>query len=86
MKWYRLAAKQGNAMAQNNLGLKYTKGQGVPQDFGTAHMWLNPAAAEGFNGAAEARGNLGQQICTADLSEAQRRARVCLASNHQDCD
>ena len=32
VKWYRLAAAQGYAMAQSNLGSKYAKGQGVAQD------------------------------------------------------
>jgi uncharacterized protein len=31
-KWYRLAAAQGNAIAQNNLGTMYRDGHGVPQD------------------------------------------------------
>ena len=30
--WYRKAADQGDARAQNTLGLMYDKGQGVPQD------------------------------------------------------
>jgi TPR repeat protein len=29
-KFYRLAAEQGNARAQNNLGSLYDSGQGVP--------------------------------------------------------
>ena len=41
MKWYRLAADQGHAKAQNNLGSIYVKGQGVPQDYVLAHMWFN---------------------------------------------
>ena len=32
VKWYRLAAEQGDAYAQSNLGVTYEKGQGVPQD------------------------------------------------------
>ncbi|MFN2150265.1 MAG: SEL1-like repeat protein, partial [Anaerolineales bacterium] len=35
-------------MAQYNLGLMYSKGRGVPQDYVKAHMWLNLAAAQGF--------------------------------------
>ena len=31
VKWYRLAAEQGFAMARANLGLIYKNGQGVPQ-------------------------------------------------------
>ena len=32
LKEWELAAKQGNAVAQSNLGVMYAKGQGVPQD------------------------------------------------------
>ena len=32
VKWYTLAAEQGNAYAQNNLGTMYYQGEGVPQD------------------------------------------------------
>ncbi len=43
-KWYRRAAEQGNALAQSNLGATYHNGEGVPQDYVLAHMWLNLAA------------------------------------------
>ena len=33
VKWYRLAAEQGNANAQYNLGVMYDNGEGVPQDY-----------------------------------------------------
>ena len=34
-RWYRLAADQGDADAQFNLGAMYAEGQGVPQDYVT---------------------------------------------------
>jgi TPR repeat protein len=46
MKWYRLAADQGAAPAQKNLGLFYANGHGVPQDYVYAHMWSNLAAGK----------------------------------------
>ena len=36
VKWYTLAAEQGNADAQVNLGDMYRKGDGVQQDYKTA--------------------------------------------------
>ena len=33
IKWYRLAAEQGYASAQYNLGVMYDNGDGVPQDY-----------------------------------------------------
>ena len=31
-KWYRKAAEQGNADAQNRLGVRYDRGEGVSKD------------------------------------------------------
>ncbi len=39
----RKAAERGWALAQNNLGVMYGTGQGVPQDDLLAHMWFNLA-------------------------------------------
>ena len=43
--WYRLAADQGYAAAQYNLGVLYDTGQGVPQDDVEALKWSNLAAS-----------------------------------------
>ena len=51
VKWYSLAAEQGNAAAQYNVGLIYYNGQGVIQDNVYAHMWWNIAASTGLEGA-----------------------------------
>ena len=84
-RWYRLAAEQGNADAQYNLSLLYDKGQGVPQDYVQSHMWANIAAANGNSHAPVLRDDIALKMTTADISEAQRRARVCMESNYQDC-
>jgi TPR repeat protein len=56
MKWYRLAADQGHAGAQYNLGMKYAKGEGVLQDYAEAVKWYRLAADQGLAGA---QSNLG---------------------------
>ena len=56
MKWYRLAAEQGNASAQYNLGVRYANGEGVPQDDAEAVKWYRLAAEQGD---ASAQYNLG---------------------------
>ena len=86
VRWYRLAAEQGDADAQSNLGVMYGFGQGVPQDYVTAHMWFNSAAADGVSGAADNRDFAASKMTAADISEAQRRAGVCLKSGYSDCD
>jgi uncharacterized protein len=86
VKWYRLAADQGDALAQGNLGIMYALGQGVLQDNQTAHMWFNIAAANGDENGTGNR-DIAAKMMTADsIVEAQRRARVCMASNYKDCD
>jgi TPR repeat protein len=86
MKWYRLAAKQGLATAHFNLGVRYGYGRGVTQDFVAAHMWFNISSARGNKEAGSRRDQLADRMLPADISEAQRRARVCMESNYQDCD
>ena len=71
-KWYKKAAKQGNAEAQNCLGVCYEDGNGVTKDLSEAAKWYRKAAEQG-NAAAQC--NLG--VCyyngygvTKDLAEA----------------
>jgi len=42
-----LAAAQGHADAQFNLGFMHAKGRGVPPDYGLALKWYRLAAARG---------------------------------------
>ncbi len=86
VRWYRLAAEQGDVFAQMSLGFLYENDRGVPQDYVTAHMWFNIVAENGGTNAAESRDKVTALMTSADISEAQRRARVCIASEYQDCD
>jgi TPR repeat protein len=56
LREWRPLAEQGNADAQNNLGMLYDKGQGVPQDYVQARRWYEKAASQGE---ASAQLNLG---------------------------
>ena len=51
-----VAAELGNAWAQNNLGVMYQNGEGVPQDDAEAVRWYRLAAEQGD---ADAQNNLG---------------------------
>jgi TPR repeat protein len=85
--WFRMAAEQGHASAQTNLGVNYGFGEGVPQDYVIAHMWSNIGAANGNADGARLRDEyLVPKMTPSDISEAQRRARVCMESNYQNCD
>ncbi len=56
LKWFRLAAEQGSAGDQFNLGLMYKNGFGVPQNDQEAVKWFRLAAEQGN---AQAQYNLG---------------------------
>ena len=45
--WYRKAAEQGNADAQNNLGVMYAAGRGVARDDTEAVDWYRKSAEQG---------------------------------------
>ena len=75
VKWFHLAADQGQANAQCFLGLMYFEGRGVPRDYVTGHMWLSLAAARGIEDAAKYRDALTAKMTPAQVAEAQRLAR-----------
>ncbi len=47
IKWYRLAAQQGDALAQVKLGIMYETGDGIAQDYKEAIMYYRLAAEQG---------------------------------------
>ena len=55
MKWYRLAAKQGDADAQANLGVAYHNGKGVAQNYREAYIWHSIAAGNGIQSSVKNR-------------------------------
>ena len=44
IRMWRGAAEQGDAHAQNNVGVMYHQGQGVKQDYAEAAQWWHKAA------------------------------------------
>jgi len=85
VKWYRLAADQGNANAQSNLGFMYGKGLGVLQDNVMAHMWNNIGAANGNELGGTNRDKIAKKMTSADISKAQQMARECMSSGYTKC-
>jgi uncharacterized protein len=75
MKWFRMAADQGFAQAQLNVGLMYAKGHSVPQDYVSAHMWFNLSAAQGEQDAAKSRDAVELRMTPAQIAEAQKLSR-----------
>ena len=86
VKYFRLAADQGYAMAQYNLGVCYKRGEGVPQDYAQAVKYYRLAADQGY---ADAQYNLalcyeeGQGVAK-NLNEAIRLYRMVAATGDDD--
>ena len=92
--WYREAAEKGDSSAQFNLGSMYYHGQGVEQNLVLAHMWISIAGAISLDvplgsdqqGYPNARNELASIMPPEAIAESQRRARICIESDYQDCD
>jgi len=81
---------QEGARAQYNLGLMYTNGQGIPQDFIRAYMWSHLAAATSSgSGAIEVKklqGDVTSRMTAAQIEKAQEMARRCQDTKFKECD
>lgn len=47
LRWYRVAADQGHAESQNDVGMFYISGMGVKKDYAEGMRWLRKAADQG---------------------------------------
>jgi TPR repeat protein len=84
MNWYTLAARQGHAKAQNDLGAMYHNGVGVPVDTPEAAKWYRLAADQGLS---TAQFNLGLLLgwgvgVPKDEPEAARLLHKAAAQGH----
>jgi uncharacterized protein len=76
IKWFRLAAAQGNMMAGFALGQSYELGKGKAQDYVHAHMWYNLSGASSANAVKE-RDRVASKMTPQHIAEAQKLAREC---------
>jgi TPR repeat protein len=83
LKFWRPLAEQGDALAQNNLGVIYEFGLSVPQDIVQAHMWFWLAAAQGNKKAQKARDMVAEDMTPDQIAEAQRMASEWMAKHQQ---
>ena len=63
VRWWCLAAAQGDALAQFGLGAAYREGEGVPENIAEAARWWRLAAEQGV---ADAQYGLGIMYLTGD--------------------
>lgn len=83
---YRRAAASGFPAAMLNLAVRNRVGTGVLQDYVRSHMWASlAAAAGGHENALTLRVACEERMVPAQIAEAQRLARECLASNYKRC-
>jgi TPR repeat protein len=73
-------ANQGDAIAQDNLGLMYADGNGLPQDYAQAYAWFNLSAshaedAETRDMAIKDRDLVATKMTTTETAKAQRMAQ-----------
>ena len=74
VKWYPLAAEQGDARAQHNLGFMYDNGDGVPVNYVQAYKWFSLSAALGDEDAREYVDLVALEMTSEQIAEAQRLA------------
>jgi len=89
VKWYRLAAEQGNSMAQAHVGSMYRMGQGVIQDNVYAHMWLDIASSNfdtnTGNWIGGLRASLAKLLTPSQFEKAQDLAHECVHKKYKGC-
>ena len=81
---WRPLVEQGYAMAQNNLGVMYGLGDGVVQNYVTAHMWGNIARANGYD-SGKLLDALEQLMSKDQIAETQQRASDRMANQNKNC-
>ena len=86
VRWYRLAAEQGDAYAQSDLGFMYSNGEGVPQNNVRAYVWFSIAAAQGRENARADRDTIAAELTPDQLARGQDIATRCFESDYQDCE
>jgi TPR repeat protein len=83
---FRTLAEQGNAKAQNVLGVMFRKGEGVPKNSVRAHMWFSFAAKRGEAGAKAELRQVSRTMTAQEISQAEAMAKACEASGYRDCE
>ena len=86
LRWFGKAAAQGNADAQNYLGLLHAFGRGTPQDDAAAVEWFRKAAEQGHAGAQDNLGLMyqGGRALPKDEAQALQWFRSAAKQGHAD--
>ena len=86
VKWYRLAAEQGHAKSQTNLGTMYGKGVGVEQSHVYAAMWTAIAGSNGDDRGKELFEIIrARYLSPKEIKAVEQLARECVKKNYKGC-
>jgi TPR repeat protein len=86
IRLFRPLAEQGNAKAQNVLGVMHRRGQGVARNSVRAFLWFSRAAARGDAQAKVELRDVSQTMTAEELSQAREMTDACEASNYRQCE
>ena len=81
VKWYRKAADQGLAVAQDSLGIRYHHGEGVPEDEVTAYAWYNIAAVNGHANSKKNKADIAKSMTPGQIAKGEALAKEMTAKN-----
>src|SRR5438045_4537963 len=81
IRLFRPLAEQGNAKAQNVLGVMYRRGQGVARNSVRAFLWFNRGAAAGDDQAKAELREVSQTLTPKELSQTRQTAQAGATSN-----
>ena len=81
---WRPLANQGNPVAQNNLGIMYLDGKGVPQNYAEGIRWYKLAAAQDNAAAMSNLGFMFEHGLGVEIDEAQALQYVNKAARNGD--
>ncbi len=87
LKWYKMAAENGDRDAQSELGYLYYSGRGVTQDLEQAFTWFEKAAYQGLAVAQYSLGIMwysGNGVEDADPVTSYAWLSVAASNNHPD--
>ena len=84
IKEWIFLAKQGDVVAQFNLGLTFHEGRIVPQDYKTAMKWYILAAEQG-DAAIINRERVIKLMTPSQIEQARKLAKQCLANEYKGC-
>ena len=85
VKWYTLAAEQGNALAQYNLGRLHYFGTGVPESLVYAYIWAKQSSSNGIEMGAELTELLTELMTENQIKEAKKLANECVIKKYKGC-